>query len=603
MLSLPAARLPALRARPQLHTLPVRPAVNFADGEFELALLRQFERTKDWRDHEYALTISVKAAIRDYGDSGTQTIEKEMGQMLSKQVFHPVRASGLSPSQLRRIIPCKLFIKEKTDPHGVFDKLKGRLVAGGHRQDKTLYEDLSSPTADQSSVMTIAAIAACEHRKVATCDIGGAYLNAPMDPTGIIVNMRIDRTLSAILAKLDPVYADFLDEKGTCIVQLDKALYGCIESAALWYAQLSTFLTTELGFVANTHDPCVFNMNNKAGKQLTIVLHVDDMLLTCEDESTTQDVLAAIEARYPDTTVGCGPKINFLGMSMDFEVNGECAVTMNGMVDDVVDKAEVDGTATTPAASTLFEVDESKTPVECGGYQGQEWFHSFVAKILYLAKRVKPECLTTVAFLATRVNKADEDDIGKLKRLVRYLRASRGRGLRLRPGARGVNVRAYIDAAYGVHIDGKSHSGAAMMVGDNALVHVKSGKQSIVTKSSTESELVATSDNMNTAFHVRNFIIAQGHHTQPVDLLQDNLSCIALMERGRSNSMRTRHIQIRYFWIKERLEDGEARVTHMSTDLMGPANVLTKPLQGSQFILERQALTNWDDECEVENVE
>ncbi len=603
MLSLTTARLPALRARPKLHTLAVREGVNFADGEFELALLRQFERTKDWRDHEYALTISVKAAIRDYGDSGTQTIEKEMGQMLSKQVFHPVRASGLSPSQLRRIIPCKLFIKEKTDPHGVFDKLKGRLVAGGHRQDKTLYEDLSSPTADQSSVMTIAAIAACEHRKVATCDIGGAYLNAPMDPTGIIVNMRIDRTLSAILAKLDPVYADFLDEKGTCIVQLDKALYGCIESAALWYAQLSTFLTTELGFVANTHDPCVFNMNNKAGKQLTIVLHVDDMLLTCEDESTIQDVLAAIEARYPDTTVGCGPKINFLGMSMDFEVKGECAVTMNGMVDDVVDKAEVDGTATTPAASTLFEVDESKTPVACGGYQGQEWFHSFVAKILYLAKRVKPECLTTVAFLATRVNKADEDDIGKLKRLVRYLRASRGRGLRLRPGARGVNVRAYIDAAYGVHIDGKSHSGAAMMVGDNALVHVKSGKQSIVTKSSTESELVATSDNMNTAFHVRNFIIAQGHDTQPVDLLQDNLSCIALMERGRSNSMRTRHIQIRYFWIKERLEDGEARVTHMSTDLMGPANVLTKPLQGSQFIVERQALTNWDDECEVENVE
>ena len=101
---------------------------------------------------------------------------------------------------------------------------------------------------------------------------------------------------------------------------------------------------------------------------------------------------------------------------------------MTGMVDDVVDKAEVDGTATTPAASTLFEVDESKTPVECGGYQGQEWFHSFVAKILYLAKRVKPECLTTVAFLATRVNKADEDDIGKLKRLVRYLRASRDRG-------------------------------------------------------------------------------------------------------------------------------------------------------------------------------
>ena len=79
----------------------------------------------------------------------------------------------MSHAQLRSIIPCKLFVKEKNDPEGTFEKLKGRLVAGGHRQNKELYDDLSSPTADHSSVMTVAAIAACEGRHVATCDIGG----------------------------------------------------------------------------------------------------------------------------------------------------------------------------------------------------------------------------------------------------------------------------------------------------------------------------------------------------------------------------------------------------------------------------------------------
>jgi hypothetical protein len=581
-----------LRRPVTARVMAIRKGVNFTDGDFELALLRQFQRTSKWKDKSYAMTISVKAAIRDYPESGLATIQKELQQMISKQVFHAVHASGLSHAQLRSIIPCKLFVKEKLDPDGTFEKLKGRLVAGGHRQNKELYDDLSSPTADHSSVMTVAAIAACEGRHVATCDIGGAYLNAKMSPTGVKVHMRIDATLAAILAKLDPTYEKYINVKGEVIVELDKALYGCVESASLWYAQLSSFLINDLDFTANIHDPCVFNMVDAHGKQVTIVLHVDDMFITCETKDTIAHVLAAIDERYPETTMSFGPKVAFLGMSMDFTRRGECEITMNGMCDEIVNSCGVEGVATSPAMGTLFEVDPNKTPLD--NTAKQEWFHSYVAKLLYLAKRVKPECLTTVSYLATRVNKADTDDIGKLNRLLRYLRYSAGRGIRLCPGERGVCVRAYIDAAYGVHVDGKSHTGSALMIGDNGLCYVKSGKQSITVKSSTEAEFVGTSDHMNQAFHVRNFIIAQGHSDAPVEILQDNMSCMALLHKSRSTSLRTRHIQIRYFWISERIENGEAYVTHMSTVDMGAANILTKPLTGQQFIVERQALTNWD---------
>ena len=65
---------------------------------------------------------------------------------------------------------------------------------------------------------------------------------------------------------------------------------------------------------------------------------------------------------------------------------------------------------------------------------------------MYLAKRVKLECLTAVAYLATRVTRCSEDDVDKLYRLVRYIRWARDTGLLLRPGSSGLMVRLFVDA-------------------------------------------------------------------------------------------------------------------------------------------------------------
>jgi hypothetical protein len=91
--------------------------------------------------------------------------------------------------------------------------------------------------------------------------------------------------------------------------------------------------------------------------------------------------------------------------------------------------------------------------------QRRKDFHSTVAKMLYLAKRTRPECLTAVAYLATRVTKCTEDDWEKLTRLLRYVNDGKERGIVLRHGKRGIAVRVLIDASYGVHADGKSHTG------------------------------------------------------------------------------------------------------------------------------------------------
>ena len=186
------------------------------------------------------------------------------------------------------------------------------------------------------------------------------------------------------------------------------------------------------------------------------------------------------------------------------------------------------------------------------------------------------------------------DDLAKLERLLRYMCSTRDRGMVFAPGSKGISMSVLIDAAYGVYPDGKSHTGSCVVVGERGAVHCKSAKQQIVTKFSTEADLVAQSDSSNQALHSRNFIIGQRHACGPLTVYQDSMSCMSLIERGRSAAERTRHIAIKYFWLKERVDMGEARVKHLGTKFMY-ANQLTKPLQGAQFKSEREGITGWGD--------
>ena len=101
------------------------------------------------------------------------------------------------------------------------------------------------------------------------------------------------------------------------------------------------------------------------------------------------------------------------------------------------------------------------------------------------------------------------------------------------------------------------------------------------------------SDTARQAIHLHHFVLAQGYQLGPVIIIQDNLSCMALIERGSQASERSRHINIRHFWLNEKITEKEVVVKHLSTEEMF-ANILTKPVQGAQFARERQGLTNWE---------
>jgi Reverse transcriptase (RNA-dependent DNA polymerase) len=270
---------------------------------------------------------------------------KELSQMITKGVWTPIDGRKLTAEERSRIIRSSMFLKEKYLTSGEFEKLKARLVAGGDQQDKDMYDDLSAPTVSTSSVFTILTIAAHEGRKAAVVDIGGAFLNAEMK-TGVSVHMRLDRVMCDMLIRLKPSYNKFLDAKGCLFVLLNRALYGCVESAALWYDNLRETMTS-LGYERNPHDVCVFNQVGENGRQCTATVHVDDLLITSVDESMIESLSAGLRHRYGEITKTNGTILNSLGVVLDISHPGETRVAMKGFVEDILLSCGITGGAKT----------------------------------------------------------------------------------------------------------------------------------------------------------------------------------------------------------------------------------------------------------------
>ena len=155
------------------------------------------------------------------------------------------------------------------------------------------------------------------------------------------------------------------------------------------------------------------------------------------------------------------------------------------------------------------------------------------------------------------------------------------------------NIVASTDASYGVHNDGKSHSGLCLFLGKGVFM-AKSVKQKIVSKSSAEAELICTSDMATDVIYMHDFLTAQGEKLSVPDIKQDNQGTMIMLAKGSSSSGRSRHINIRYYWLKERIDRKEIKLSYLRTEDM-VADILTKPLQGQKFYALRKMLLNIED--------
>jgi hypothetical protein len=575
---------PQLEAPASRYQLRSRVHIDKEQHEQDKAIGERQRRHWDDDAKAYVLTLTVKQALRDpkLARDAEVAIDTELRQMLKMDVFKPLFKHQL-PS-FKKPIRSKMFLKEKYNSQGLYDKLRARLVSGGHQQSRreVLHEDITSPTAAIPFLFAVATIAAAEKREVVTADVPVAYLHA--DNSAHNITMTLERDIAEALIRIDQTYAQYQLPDGSLVVKLQRALYGCIESARLWYNLLRSILETA-GYVVNPLDPCIMNRTVN-GVQCTVVIYVDDLMFTCKDHRVIRDTIAQLEARLGSTLKVTEGKVHsYLGITWDFTVPGKCSVTMTGYTADLVKLSGVVGTTDTPAANHLFVTRQDAaalSPDEADQY------HTLVAKTLYLSKRTRPDLLLPISFLTTRVLHPDRDDQSKLMRVMRYLNGTPHLGVNLQ-GWEGT-IEAYIDASYGVHADCRSHSGMIVTMG-GAPIDAKSVKQTINTKSSAEAELMALSDQCSRVIWCRDFLTHQGYKVPPARVYQDNQSTIAISTKGSAATDRTRHVSIRYFWMKDRVANGDIEVIYKPTTEM-VADMLTKPLQGPAFLLLRDKLLN-----------
>eukprot|EP01038_Epipyxis_sp_PR26KG_P018905 gene18905-26771_t len=300
-----------------------------------------------------------------------------------------------------------MFLKKKSE-----DLVKGRrLVAGGHQQDKSAYENLSSPTIAMQSVFMIFAIAQHEKRYIVCLDIEGAYLNADMGPNEVL--MKLDPFVSEILISMYSEYGEYLNPYDKCIyVKLNKALYGCVESAKLFYLHVKKSLNG-IGFVENQYDPCVFN-KTVDGNQITIGVHVDDLVITCVSNVLIKEFIRQLEDIYKKVKISEGKNHKYLGMTFIID-DSSVKVDMADCIREIIEENGVTGTATSPASNKLFAIDENSILLSV---DDKESFHTNFAKLLYVSKRARPDILTAVSLLTSRVQNPNVEDEQKLQRVL-----------------------------------------------------------------------------------------------------------------------------------------------------------------------------------------
>ncbi len=195
-----------------------------------------------------------------------------------------------------------------------------------------------------------------------------------------------------------------------------------------------------------------------------------------------------------------------------------------------------------------------------------------------------------MAFLTTRVKNPDENNWGKLNRVLKYLNGTKYLKLKLSVDNLAM-LKWCIDGSHNIHADCTGHGGALFTMGKGATSSYLR-KLRLNTRSSTESKLVTADMYMPEVLWSLHFIQVQGYKAECIGLYQDNISMQLLIKNGcMSIGKKTKHIKAKFFFIKDRVNEGETRVMDCPGEEMW-ADLLTKPLQGMAFRTMRAELMN-----------
>ena len=515
--------------------------------------------------------LTPAQGIAQYGDLAVDAIRDELSKMLLFKAFVPVRDGQ------PHTIPSSMFLKIKQKADGTFDKVKARLVAGGHRQYWHAEDSCSSPTIPWDVALGMFATAARNELLIVTVDIPSAYLQAWRHLCADVF-MKLSKEISNILVRLEPQWSESLNTKGELTVKLQKALYGLKESGLLWFNELCATLST-LGFTQSYSEPCLFLLIEGSTILCIVGVYVDDLLIMTKDQGKAQQLITGLENAYGKLEPNFGPTFSFVGTAItQSEDRKKIHVSCPGYISSVAKKFGIqEPFKSCPAPSRLDLVMSDGEPTNATEYA------SIVMSLMYACLRCRPDALYMATFLTTKCKNPTTTDLKTAYHVASYLVGTPHLGL-LFDADSTEDDNAFADAAFAPYHDAYSHTGG-MYKTCGAPTIFMSKKQSILAKSSCSAEIVAADALAERAIALTDVYSEMGmRFTDPVPLHQDNQAAIAICKpcSGSKIARRPRAMRLRISALQTAQGNRHIKMVDTRTDLM-QADGLTKPLRGAAF--------------------
>ena len=502
-----------------------------------------------------------------------EAMEREMKSLQQNKVWELVPL----PTD-RKVVGSKWVFKRKVDTSGVVERYKARLVAQGCTQKYGLdYEETFSPVVRFESIRYVIALGARHELQLHQMDVSTAFLHGELTEE---VYMKQPE--------------GFIEQgKEHLVCHLNRSIYGLKQSPRCWNQALDSRLK-ELGFKQTAGDPCLYTRINSGGEMFLVAVYVDDIILGGRNESEMNTVKKELGHRFEMKDLG---KLHhFLGITViQDQLAGTIWIGQPFYTEKTLQRYEMHECK---PVSTPVNPDSKLVAADGPDVvHNQRLYQAVVGSLLYLSTKTRPDIAYAVSTAARFCAKPTKEHWIAVKRILRYLKGTTNYGLLYRKDAADT-VTGYSDADWAGDVgDRKSTSGYVFIQG-GAAVSWKSSKQSCVALSTAEAEYIALSAAVQEAVWLQQLmsdLLNKSIHEMTI--FEDNQSTICLAKNQHTHG-RTKHIDIKYHFIRNMVEAGRIKLAYCPTENM-IADMFTKGLSIKQFGKLRE-LTGVSKHTEIE---
>ncbi|WKA09039.1 hypothetical protein VitviT2T_026717 [Vitis vinifera] len=435
----------------------------------------------------------------------------------------------------------KWIFKRKMKVDGSIDKYKARLVIKGYRQTEGLdYFDTYSPVTRINSIRMVLAIAALRNLEIHQMDVKTAFLNGDLDE-------------EIYMEQLEGFSAPGQEKK---VCKLVKSLYGLKQAPKQWHEKFDNVMLSH-GFKINECDKCVYVKDTEHG-YVIVCLYVDDMLIVGSDDKMITSTKNMLNSRFDMKDMGLADVI--LGIKIK-RTSDELILSQSHYVDKILGKFDKDnsGVARTPVDVTLH-LSKNK-----GESVSQVEYSRVIGSLMYLMSCTRPDIAYAVSKLSRYTSNPGAKHWQGIIRVLKYLRFTRDYGLHYTryPAV----LEGYSDANWISNVkDSKSHSGYVFTLG-GAAVSWKSSKQTVIARSTMESEFIALDKYGEEAEWLRHFLEDIPRWSKPVPPICIHCDSQSAIGRAQSNMYngKSRHIRRRHNTIRQLLSTGVISVDYVKS--------------------------------------